>query len=69
MKYHRYYDRDIYQSFLDVCEQEELDRAYVDDFLQREIITDYIMTNTDRHLRNIAILRDPDTPEVPELGK
>lgn len=31
------------------------------DFLDYQIMSDYLITNTDRHMNNIAVLRDPDT--------
>ena len=34
---------------------------YVDNFLGYEILTDYLMSNTDRHMKNIGVLRNPDT--------
>ena len=33
-------------------------------FLDYEIMTDYLMSNTDRHMNNIAVMRDPDTLEI-----
>ena len=35
-----------------------------DRFMDYEIMTDYLMSNTDRHMNNISIVRDPDTLEV-----
>lgn len=37
--------------------------TYVDNFLGYEIMTDFIMSNTDRHMNNIGVLRNPDTLE------
>lgn len=34
---------------------------YIDNFLGYQIMTDFIMSNTDRHMNNIGILRNPDT--------
>ena len=34
------------------------------DFLDYQIMTDYLMTNTDRHMNNIAIMRNPDTLQI-----
>lgn len=34
---------------------------YVDRFLSYEIMTDFLMSNTDRHMNNIGVLRNPDT--------
>ena len=31
------------------------------DFMDYQIMTDYLITNTDRHMNNIAIMRNPDT--------
>lgn len=31
------------------------------DFIDYQIMTDYLITNTDRHMNNIAVMRDPDT--------
>ncbi len=39
--------------------EEEFDR-----FMDYEIMTDYLLSNTDRHMNNISIVRDPDTLEV-----
>jgi hypothetical protein len=29
-----------------------------------QIMTDYLITNTDRHMNNIAVMRNPDTLEI-----
>jgi len=34
------------------------------DFIDYQIMTDYLLSNTDRHMNNISILRNPDTLEV-----
>lgn len=33
-------------------------------YMDYQIMTDYLMTNTDRHMNNIAIMRNPDTLEI-----
>ncbi len=33
-------------------------------FMDYEIMTDYLMSNTDRHMNNISIIRNPDSLEV-----
>ena len=48
------------QVCLDLGMQEEEFTA----FLDYQIMTDYLMTNTDRHMNNISIMRNPDTLEV-----
>lgn len=37
------------------------EEGYTDDFLGYEIMTDFLVSNTDRHMNNIAVLRNPDT--------
>lgn len=34
------------------------------DFIDYQIMTDYLMTNTDRHMNNIAVMRNPDTLQI-----
>lgn len=33
-------------------------------FMDYQIMTDYLITNTDRHMNNISIIRNPDTLEI-----
>lgn len=33
-------------------------------FMDYQIMTDYLLTNTDRHMNNISIMRDPDTLKI-----
>ena len=40
---------------------EEQDFHY---FMDYEIMTDYLLSNTDRHMNNIAVMRNPDTLEL-----
>lgn len=35
-----------------------------DAFMDYEIMTDYLMSNTDRHMNNISVVRNPDTLEI-----
>lgn len=35
-----------------------------DNFMDYEIMTDYLISNTDRHMNNIAVIRNPDTLEM-----
>lgn len=34
------------------------------DFIDYQIMTDYLLSNTDRHMNNIAVMRNPDTLEI-----
>lgn len=33
-------------------------------FMDYQIMTDFLLTNTDRHMNNIAVMRDPDTLQI-----
>jgi Asp-tRNA(Asn)/Glu-tRNA(Gln) amidotransferase C subunit len=33
-------------------------------FMDYQIMTDYLISNTDRHMNNIAVMRNPDTLEI-----
>ena len=35
-----------------------------DQFMDYEIMTDFLISNTDRHMNNISVMRDPDTLEL-----
>lgn len=50
-----------YDEFINICEEHGLDRGTVRDFLDYQTLTDFVMTNTDRHFMNFGVLRDPDT--------
>lgn len=50
-----------YEHFIRVCANNGLDENYVRDYLEFEILIDFIFSNRDRHLTNISILRDADT--------
>lgn len=47
-----------------VCISLGIKEAEFDAFMDYEIMTDYLLSNTDRHMNNISIIRNPDTLEV-----
>lgn len=49
------------EKFKNVCVENGLNRDYVNNFMDYQIMTDFLLTNTDRHWGNFGILRDPDT--------
>ena len=57
----KYKPNEIFYSFKDICLSLGLPEADFDSFMDYEILTDYLLSNTDRHMNNIAILRNPDT--------
>lgn len=50
-----------YEHFINVCSRHGLDRDYVREYLEFEILIDFIFSNRDRHLTNISVLRDSDS--------
>ena len=50
-----------YEHFINVCEKNGLDDNAVREYLEFEILIDFIFSNRDRHLTNISVLRDADT--------
>jgi len=47
-----------------VCLKLGITEDQFNEFMDYEIMTDYLMTNTDRHMNNISIMRNPDTLEI-----
>ena len=51
----------LYEHFIQVCSAHGLDDSVTRPFLEYQILTDFILTNTDRHLNNFGVLRDTHT--------
>ena len=47
-----------------VCLNLGISEQEFSDFMDYQIMTDYLISNTDRHMNNIAIMRDPDTLQI-----
>lgn len=54
----------LYQPFREVCLKLGMNADYFDYYIDYEIMTDFLLTNTDRHMNNISILRNPDSLEL-----
>ncbi|MBQ9211451.1 MAG: hypothetical protein IJ153_07125 [Clostridia bacterium] len=54
----------LFYPLKDVCLHLGMTEQHFSDFMDYEIMTDYLLTNTDRHMNNISIVRDPDTLKV-----
>jgi len=52
-----------FQHYVNNCVKIGFKEDYVRDFLSYMIMLDFIMTNVDRHMGNLGILRNPDTLE------
>lgn len=53
-----------YYPLKDVCISLGMPENVFTDFMDYQIMTDYLLSNTDRHMNNIAILRNPDTLDI-----
>lgn len=51
----------MYEHFIQVCAAHGLDETVTRPFLEYQILTDFILTNTDRHFNNFGVLRDTNT--------
>lgn len=51
----------LYEHFIRVCVSHGMNEKTVRDFLEYQILTDFLLTNTDRHLNNFGILRDSES--------
>ena len=47
-----------YEHFIHVCTEHGLPEQEVRGFLEYQILADFVLTNTDRHLNNFGVLRD-----------
>lgn len=56
-------DLSEFEHFVFVCGQLGMDQEEVRAFLEYQILTDFLLTNTDRHFGNFGVLRDSRTLE------
>ena len=54
----------LYYPLKKVCLSLGMSEQYFSDFMDYQIMTDYLISNTDRHMNNIAVMRNPDTLEI-----
>ena len=52
-----------YEHFINVCGMHGMDTDLLRRDLEYQIMSDYILTNTDRHMENLGVIRDADTLE------
>lgn len=61
-------DISTYEFFIKLCAEYGLDESKLRNDLDYQIMTDFLISNTDRHLNNIAILRDTDTLKFVQMA-
>jgi len=57
-----------YDIFVDACVKGGMDRVQVEAFLDYQILTDFVITNTDRSYDNFGVLRDANTLEFVKMA-
>lgn len=55
------YNESYYYPLKMVCTRLGMPEQEFTDHIDYQIMTDYLMSNTDRHMNNIAVMRDPDS--------
>lgn len=58
----------MYEHFVSVCVEYGLAEEAVRSFLEYQILADFILTNTDRHLNNFGVLRNARTLEFVSMA-
>jgi len=61
-------DVSVFEQIIRTAVKQGLDEEYVREFLDYQILTDFVITNTDRHLYNFGAIRDPDTLRLTEMA-
>ncbi|MCD8122522.1 MAG: hypothetical protein LUE65_09870 [Clostridiales bacterium] len=54
----------LYDAYIDLCAKQGIDRGRMQDFMDYQTLTDFIISNTDEHLLNFGVLRNPDSMEL-----
>lgn len=53
-----------YEKYIDICSENGIDRILMQDFMDYQTMTDFLISNTDEHLLNFGILRNADTMQL-----
>lgn len=54
-------DVNYYDAYINYCTSNGINAEYIRAFMEYQILTDFIITNTDRHLNNFGVIRDSET--------
>lgn len=57
-------DLSTYEQYIEICARNGIDREQIQDYMDYQTLTDFILSNTDEHMANFGILRNPDTLEL-----
>ena len=51
----------LYEKYISICTQHGIDQQTMQDYMDYQTLTDFVLSNTDEHLMNYGVLRDPVT--------
>ncbi|MCD8221285.1 MAG: hypothetical protein LUD07_03640 [Clostridiales bacterium] len=51
-------------AYTNLCAKQGIDRGMMQDFMDYQTLTDFIISNTDEHFLNFGVLRNPDSMEL-----
>ena len=57
-------DKSLYDHYINVCTKHGIDAGLMQDFMDYQTLTDFIISNTDEHLNNFGALRDSSTMQL-----
>ena len=54
----------LYDEHINICVENGIDDNQIQEFMDYQTMTDFLITNTDEHLLNFGVLRDPNTMKL-----
>ena len=54
----------LYDEYNNICVENGIDYNQIQEFMDYQTMTDFLITNTDEHLLNFGVLRDPNTMKL-----
>ena len=56
-----WFDKTLYDPTISITDYFDFTEQQFVDFMDYQIMTDFLISNTDRHMNNISVIRNPDT--------
>ena len=54
----------LYDEYINICVENGIDYNQIQEFMDYQTMTDFLITNTDEHLLNFGVLRNPNTMKL-----
>lgn len=54
----------LYDEYINICVENGIDYNQIQEFMDYQTMSDFLITNTDEHLLNFGVLRDPNTMKL-----